>query len=98
MLAPQHEVVLFQGVKPHASRRSLCSLLSMRLFCFNELNLILRRPRSGRLEGWAAIPISVPRGNTMRKLIQLYTWLCAMVLLISASPVHAQNVLWVASN
>jgi hypothetical protein len=29
----------------------------MRLLCFNKLDLILRRPRSGRLEGWAAIPI-----------------------------------------
>src|ERR1700683_841675 len=29
----------------------------MRLLCFNRLHLILRRPRSGRLEGWAAIPI-----------------------------------------
>jgi hypothetical protein len=29
----------------------------MRLRCFNRLNLILRRPRSGRLEGWAAKPI-----------------------------------------
>jgi hypothetical protein len=27
------------------------------LLCFNELDLILRRSRSGRLEGWAAIPI-----------------------------------------
>src|SRR6266478_9562104 len=29
----------------------------MRLLCFNELDLILRRSRSGRLEGWAVIPI-----------------------------------------
>src|SRR5258705_12561055 len=39
----------------HASRRSRRSLLSMRLSCFHRLDLILRRPRSGRLEGWAAI-------------------------------------------
>jgi len=32
----------------------------MRLLCFSELDLILRRPRSGRLEGWAAIPIVIP--------------------------------------
>jgi hypothetical protein len=25
--------------------------------CFNKLDLILRRPRSGRLEGWAAIQV-----------------------------------------
>ena len=31
--------------------------LSMRLLCINKQNLILRRPRSGRLEGWAARPI-----------------------------------------
>src|SRR5207342_3805443 len=41
----------------HASRGSRCSLLSMRLLCFNTLDLILRRPRSVRLEGWAAIPV-----------------------------------------
>jgi hypothetical protein len=29
----------------------------MRLLCFNKLDLILRRPRSGRLEGWAAIQV-----------------------------------------
>ena len=33
----------------------------------------------------------------MRKLILLCTSLCAMVLLISASPVRAQNVLWVSA-
>jgi hypothetical protein len=49
----------------------------MRLSWFNVLNLILRRPPSGRLEGWAATPIrrdhrmqsqnfSVPAGNQMR--------------------------------
>jgi hypothetical protein len=27
------------------------------LLCFNKLDLILRRPRSGRLEGWAAVLI-----------------------------------------
>jgi hypothetical protein len=26
----------------------------MRWFCFNKIDLILRRPRSGRLEGWAS--------------------------------------------
>jgi hypothetical protein len=36
------------------------SLLSMRLLCINKLVLILRRPRSGRLEGWAAIPNTTP--------------------------------------
>src|SRR5882762_9113278 len=46
-----------ESLAAHASRRSRRSLLSMRLLCFNELDLILRRPRSGRLEGWAAIPI-----------------------------------------
>ena len=34
----------------------------------------------------------------MRKLILLCTSLCAMVLLISASPVRAQNVLWVSTS
>ena len=34
----------------------------------------------------------------MRKLILLCALLCAMVLLISASPVRAQNVLWVSAN
>jgi hypothetical protein len=29
----------------------------MRLLCLNRLDLILRRPRGGRLEGWAAIPV-----------------------------------------
>jgi hypothetical protein len=29
----------------------------MRLVCFNKFHLILRRPQSGRLEGWAAIPV-----------------------------------------
>jgi hypothetical protein len=33
-----------------------------------------------------------------RKLIPLWTSLCAMLLLMSARPVHAQAVLWVASN
>src|SRR5882762_4828366 len=32
----------------HASRRSRRSLLSMRLLCFNKLDLILRRPPTGR--------------------------------------------------
>jgi hypothetical protein len=34
----------------------------------------------------------------MRKLILLCTSLCAIVLLLSASPVRAQNVLWVSAN
>src|SRR5258708_5848121 len=34
----------------------------------------------------------------MRKLVVLCTSLCALVLSISATPVHAQNTLWVASN
>ena len=34
----------------HASRRALRALLSMRSFCFNKIGLILRRPRSGRLD------------------------------------------------
>src|SRR5258708_1536931 len=33
----------------------------------------------------------------MRKLVLLCTTLCAILLLISASPVHAQNVLWVSN-
>ncbi len=33
----------------------------------------------------------------MRKLVLLFTTLCAMALLISASPVRAQNVLWVSA-
>src|SRR3981081_4474162 len=38
----------------------------MRLLCFNRLNLILRRPRSGRLEGWAVIPICDSRYQAPR--------------------------------
>jgi hypothetical protein len=33
----------------------------MRSLCFNKLDLILMRPRSGRLEGWAVIPIGDSR-------------------------------------
>src|SRR5258705_2853362 len=38
----------------------------MRLLRFNRLSLILRRPRSGRLEGWAAIPICDSRYQCRR--------------------------------
>ena len=32
----------------------------MRLLCFNKFNLILRRPRSGRLEGWPQYRFVIP--------------------------------------
>jgi exodeoxyribonuclease-3 len=53
----------------------------MRLFCFNTLDLILRRPRSGRLEGWAASadpPMKVATfniNNINRRLPNLLRWL-----------------------
>src|ERR1700704_5133281 len=37
-----------ESLAAHASRRSRRSLLSMRLLCFNELDLILRRSPTGR--------------------------------------------------
>src|SRR5882757_1789291 len=37
-----------ESLAAHASRRSRRSLLSMRLLCFNKLDLILRRPPTGR--------------------------------------------------
>src|SRR3981081_1782041 len=37
-----------EALAAHASRRSRRSLLSMRLLCFNELDLILRRSPTGR--------------------------------------------------
>src|SRR5260370_34514265 len=37
-----------ESLTAHASRRSRRSLLSMRLLCFNKLDLILRRPPTGR--------------------------------------------------
>jgi len=41
-----------ESLATHASKRSRRSLLSMRLLCFNKLDLILRSPHRGRLEGW----------------------------------------------
>src|ERR1700682_4988277 len=37
-----------ESLDAHASRRSRRSLLSMRLLCFGKLDLILRRPPTGR--------------------------------------------------
>src|SRR5260370_23644916 len=37
-----------ESLTAHASRRSRRSLLSMRLLCFNKLDLILRTPPTGR--------------------------------------------------
>src|SRR3981189_517225 len=37
-----------ESLAAHASRRARRSLLSMRLLCFNELDLILRRSPTGR--------------------------------------------------
>src|ERR1700704_2721866 len=39
-----------ESLAAHASRRSRRSLLSMRLLCFNELDLILRRSPTGRAD------------------------------------------------
>src|SRR5260370_16270503 len=40
----------------------------MRLFCFNTLDLILRRPRSGRLEGWATYRFVIPGTSIVRRV------------------------------
>src|SRR3981189_3558583 len=49
-----------ESLVARASRRALRALLSMRCLCFNKLDLILRRPRRGRLEGWAPTTICDP--------------------------------------
>jgi hypothetical protein len=49
----------------HASRRSRRSLLSMRLLCFNKLDLILRRLRSGPSRRIGLQPRFVIPGTSM---------------------------------
>ena len=62
----------------------------MRLLCFSKLDLILRRPRSGRLEGWAATPICDSRYQaqaSMRPvaLQQVHRWPEAEMILTQRS-------------
>src|SRR6266403_4734245 len=47
-LRGDHAQTKSESLTAHASRRSRRSLLSMRLLCFNELDLILRRSPTGR--------------------------------------------------
>ena len=47
----------FETLASLAPPASMSAHPGMRWWCFNRLDLILRRPRSGRLEGWAAIAI-----------------------------------------
>src|SRR3954453_976904 len=63
-----------ESLVAHASRRSRRSLLSMRLWCINKLALILRRPRSGRLEGWAAIPICDSRYQRVKPALRSFAY------------------------
>jgi hypothetical protein len=58
--------------------------------------------RAGYARAFAAVPIfhqfDFWENTVMRKFVLLCASLCAMVLLISAGPVMAQNVLWVGPN
>jgi hypothetical protein len=62
--------------------RDARSLLSMRLFCFNTLDLILRGPPSGRLEGWGYTPIYdssyQPVPNALKVMMVWVSWMPGM--------------------
>src|SRR5467141_748684 len=48
VVSPDRQKLPVMSLAAHASRRSRRSLLSMRLLCFNELDLILRGSPTGR--------------------------------------------------